>query len=145
MAARTALYLFGSDSDTRRPILEAIATAHAWPISETYADDTAPRPALKRLQAAVMASRLDVLVVHDLSELGGGVLQVVETLAWLDAQGVRLFVVDPSLDTGTADGRRQMQLIRYLADYSASRRRELQRANRPRKPPGGARRKMPAK
>jgi hypothetical protein len=140
-ARRAALYCYGPDGAARRAILEALATGHAWHILATHHDTTAARPELKRLQAAVMGHKLDVLMLHDLGELGNGVLEVVETAAWIEAEGVDIFCINPPFDTGTAAGRKQMELVRYLASYHGDKRRERQRSSR--KPPGGARKKQP--
>jgi DNA invertase Pin-like site-specific DNA recombinase len=88
-----------------------------------------------------MAAKLDVVMVADLNQLGNGVLQVIETAAWLDAQGVHLYSIYPPLDTGTPDGLKQATLIRHLAADQGDIRRERQRSSKPRKPPGGPRRK----
>lgn len=137
-----ALYCYGPDGGgAQRAILEAVATGHAWQIVETRHDSIASRPELKSLQASVMAHKLEVIMLHDLGELGNGVLEVVETAAWIEAQGVHIYCINPPLDTGTPAGRKQMELIRYLAGYQGEKRRERQRSSP--KPPGGARKKAP--
>ena len=59
-----------------------------------------------RLQAAIMPREIDALMVWDLTELGNGVLEVVETAAWLQAQGVFLYVRNPDgMETHDVRGR----------------------------------------
>jgi hypothetical protein len=136
-----AIYLYGADVGQPRAMLEALATAHAWQILETHHDTAAQRPELKKLQATLMAARLDAVMVADLTELENSVLEVIETAAWLDAQGVHLYSINPPLDTGTPDGHKQVTLIRHLAEYQSDIRRLHAKRGTPRKPPGGARRK----
>jgi hypothetical protein len=136
-----AIYLYGADVAEHRAMLEALATAHAWQILETHHDIAASRPELKKLQASVMAANLDVVMVADLNQRGNGVLQVIETAAWLDAQRVHLYSINRPLDTGTTDGLKQPTLIRQLASYQSDIRRKRQRARKPRKSADGPRRK----
>jgi DNA invertase Pin-like site-specific DNA recombinase len=140
MPARSAaIYLYNADPQgEHRAMLEAIATAHGWRVTEVHHDTAGTRPSWRELQASVMAARLDAIMVYDISELGSSVLAVVETAAWLDEQGVHLLTIDPPLDTGTPDGRRLLQLIRHLAGYSADLRRQRYEIRRPRRrPPAG--------
>jgi DNA invertase Pin-like site-specific DNA recombinase len=121
-----AIYLYGTDvAEEARAMLEAHARARAWQILETHHDTRASRPELKRLQAAIMARQVETLMVWDLTELGNGVLEVVETAAWLHAQGVYLYTQHPKgTESHTVQGRARLELIAHLAEFQAHVRRQ---------------------
>jgi DNA invertase Pin-like site-specific DNA recombinase len=135
------VYTFGRDTDRQRGQLEVLAASHGWHIFETHADTQASRPELKRLQAAIMAGKVDLIMVHALADLGAGLAEMIETAAWIQAQGVHLWSINPPIDSSSKAGRALMDLIGYLADVHSDKRRERQRSSPPKKPPGGARRK----
>jgi DNA invertase Pin-like site-specific DNA recombinase len=84
-----------------------------------------------RLQAAIMPREIDALMVWDLTELGNGVLEVVETAAWLQAQGVFLYVRNPDgMETHDVRGRARLELITHLAEFQARIRRERAKGSR---------------
>jgi DNA invertase Pin-like site-specific DNA recombinase len=139
-----AFYRYGTDVAEPRAMLEALVTAHPWQSLKTHRDTAASRPELKKLQASAMAAKLGVIMVADLNQVGNSALEVIERAAWLDAQGVHLCSMNPPLDTGMLDGRKQMALIRHLADYQGDIRRRHAKGRTPRRPPGGARRKLQA-
>jgi hypothetical protein len=140
---RAALYLAGAaDADMRRAILTDEAKLKHWQVAATYHDTRGIRPELKRLQAAIMAGKVDALMVWDLTELGNGVLDVVETAAWLHAQGVYLYAAHPA-ETETHDvrGRARLELIAHLAEFQARIRFQCAKAvtaDGPPRGPGGA-------
>jgi hypothetical protein len=68
--------------------------------------------------------------VWDITELGNGVLEVVETAAWLHAQGVYLYARHPhDMDSLTAQGRARLELIAHLAEFQARIRRECAKSS----------------
>jgi DNA invertase Pin-like site-specific DNA recombinase len=72
-----------------------------------------------------MAGEVDALMVWDITELGNGVLDVVETAAWLHAQGVYLYARHPDdMESMTVQGRARLELIAHLAEFQAGIRRE---------------------
>jgi DNA invertase Pin-like site-specific DNA recombinase len=120
-----AIYLYGTDVAEPRAMLEALARARAWQILETHHDTRGSRPELKRLQAAIMAREIDAVMVWDLAELGNGVLEVVETTAWVHAQGVYLYARHPEgTESLTVQGRARLELIAHLAEFQANVRRQ---------------------
>jgi hypothetical protein len=70
---RAALYVAGTaDVDMRRAKLADEARRKHWQVPATYHDTRGTWPELKRLQAAVMADELQTVMVHDVTDLGGG-------------------------------------------------------------------------
>jgi hypothetical protein len=64
-------------------------------------------------------------MVRDLTELGNGVLEVVETAAWVHAQGVHLYARHPEgMESLTVQGRARLELIAHLAEFQAHIRRQ---------------------
>jgi hypothetical protein len=79
-----------------------------------------------------MAREVDALMVWDLTELGNGVLEVVETAAWLHAQGVYLYARQPDgMETHDVRGRARLELIGHLAEFQAGIQRERLKAHKP--------------
>lgn len=140
-----ALYLTGPENiDTRRAALERHAKAKGWPRTQTYHDTGGHRPELHRLQAAIMAGAVQAVVVGDVAELGRGVIEIIETLAWLDEQGVALYALAPDIDSHKVGGRMVLALAARLAELQSGVRRKRLEAGKPGRS-GGARKPPPAK
>jgi DNA invertase Pin-like site-specific DNA recombinase len=139
-----ALYLTGAaDVPARRAALERLAQAKGWPRTETLHDTEGHRPELRRLQGSIMAGGVQAVIVGDVAELGRGVVEIIETLAWLDAQGVALYALTPPIDSHRVGGRMALALAARLAEFHSGVRRERLEAGKPGRS-GGAR-KRPAK
>jgi DNA invertase Pin-like site-specific DNA recombinase len=76
-----AIYLYGTDVAEPRAMLEALAKARAWQILETHHDTRGNRPELKRLQAAVMAGKVQAVMVYDVVESARSVPVVVSLIS----------------------------------------------------------------
>lgn len=136
-----ATYVYGPTAAEHAAVLEALATGHRWTIVQRYTDDQPARPALRELQAAVMAHKLDVVMLHELSALAAGPLELIETVNWLDGEGVHVLCINPPLYSADASGQKLLGLLRYLAAMASGARRERARSGS--KPKGGARKKPP--
>jgi DNA invertase Pin-like site-specific DNA recombinase len=106
------MYVFGRgridyiDPNHRGRMLAAAAAKGGWHVLHAYCDSAGTRPELMALQAAIMAGKIQALMLHDIAELGSTVVAVVESLAWLREQGVHLCCLHPMMDTGDPYGRR---------------------------------------
>jgi DNA invertase Pin-like site-specific DNA recombinase len=91
---RAAIYcrgtIAGADAQHRASALASLVKRRGWTVAGTFVDEGGHRPQLKALQAAVMAGAVRAVIVTDVAELGAGVADIVQTLAWLADQGVEL-------------------------------------------------------
>jgi hypothetical protein len=135
-----AIYVYGPSAAEHAAVLEALAAGHRWRVAHRYTDTQSARPALRELQAAVMSRKLDVIMLHELSAVAAGPLELIETVAWLDGEGVHIFCVNPLLYSADATGQKFMGLFRYLAAMASDKRSARKPSSS--KPKGGARKKM---
>jgi DNA invertase Pin-like site-specific DNA recombinase len=123
------VYVFGrgriddTDPHHRGYILAETAAKSGWHVLQAYCDSAGTRPELKALQAAIMAGKIQALMLDDIAELGSIVVAVVETLAWLREQGVHLLCLHPIMDSGDRYGRAVLTLASHLAEFNADIRR----------------------
>jgi DNA invertase Pin-like site-specific DNA recombinase len=146
-AKRAAVYLFTADDIEARRLrraLEQTAGERDWQITCAFRDTDGRRPELRRLQAAVLAGELDVVMLADLTDLAASILAVVETAAWLHER-VYIYALKPAgTETHDVRGRARFELLAHLAEWQADIRRERQRSSKRKRPAGGPRRKPPA-
>jgi DNA invertase Pin-like site-specific DNA recombinase len=123
---RAAVYCYGplTEADTRLRFdsLGKVARQRGWRVVKGYHDNACARPFLQEMLAAVRAGELQALLVDDINELGAGVLEVAATVGWPATCGLQLVALKPPLDTGSADRRQQVGLLRQLAGNFGDRR-----------------------
>jgi hypothetical protein len=61
----------------------------------------------------VMVGVVQSVVVGDVAELGSGVIEIVETLAWPDERGVALYALTPDIDSHNVGGRAALALAAH--------------------------------
>jgi Resolvase, N terminal domain len=122
-APRIAIYTAGPDADEHRSQLEALAVSYAWRLAGTYIDILASRPEFKRLQAAVMERKADLVMLHALGDLGNAVADATAWADWIESHGATVCCLQPAM------GRASMDVIRDLMGAQTDRRSESKTAH----------------
>lgn len=94
-----------------------------WKITDEYVDTgfsgrKKNRPALERLMADAAKRRFDCVLCYKLDRLGRSVLHLSQTLATLDAHGIRFIATSQGLDTDDANPASSL-LLNILAAVAA--------------------------
>jgi DNA invertase Pin-like site-specific DNA recombinase len=125
---RAALYVRvstdGQTVDNQRLALEAVCEQRGWQMVQVYADNGISggkgrnqRPGLDALLKNASRGRFDVVMAWALDRLGRSLLDLLDTLAELEAAGVALVLHEQAIDTTTPAGRMFFQITGAFAEF----------------------------
>jgi DNA invertase Pin-like site-specific DNA recombinase len=125
---RAALYLRvstdGQSVDNQRLALEAVCEQRAWRVTQVYSDNgvsgaksRSQRPGLDALLKDASRGRFNVVLAWALDRLGRSLVDLLDTLAELDAAGVALVLHQQAIDTTTPAGRMFFQVTGAFAEF----------------------------
>ena len=128
---KAALYLRVSTkdqtTDNQRLELERVATAKGWQIVTTYEDQGISvakgrdkRPAYDLMLKDAVRSKFDVVMAWDVSRLGRSLVNLVQALDDLHANGVDLYLHQQALDTTTPSGKALFQMCGVFSEFEKS-------------------------
>lgn len=126
MSPRIAIYARASTDSQSTAFQEAAllsyCSSRSWLNPEVFADEGVSgirdnRPALDKLRARVLRGEFDIVVVQKMDRLGRSLGMILRFWDELDAAGVRVVVVDQAIDTSTAAGRLQRNMLAALAEF----------------------------
>lgn len=123
--ARVSTMKATQDESPERQIerLMAYAAARGWAVVAqarervSGAKDETARPALAGMMGLAREKRIDALVVTKLDRLGRSLRNILTMWGELDELGVSVVVTDDSIDTSTAAGRLQRNVLLAFAEY----------------------------
>lgn len=126
MTDRVAIYARAStDSQSTAPQVSALisyCSSRGWLEPEIFSDDGVSgvrdnRPELDKLRARVLRGELQVVVVQKMDRLGRSLGMILRFWDELESAGTRVVVVDQAIDTSTAAGRLQRNMLAALAEF----------------------------
>lgn len=113
----------GAGLDAQRAAIEAEAQRRGWTITESYADeglsgslDAADRPGLAAALEAVQTGRAAVLMVAKSDRLARNLRALLDVIDRAERADGSLAAADGSIDTSTAAGRFQTQIMGGVAE-----------------------------
>lgn len=127
---RTALYARVStmDQDCTAQLheLRKYCEAREWPVVEEFVDHGVSgakdsRPALDALLRAAKRRKIDGVVVWKLDRLGRSLSHLLSTLDHLTALKVAFVSLNEGIDTGSAAGRLQLQILGAFSEFERGR------------------------
>ena len=124
---RAALYLRvskdGQTVENQRLALEAVCEQRGWQVVQVYSDNGVSgakgriqRPGLDAMLKDATRGGLDVVLAWALDRLGRSLIDLLDTLAGLDAAGVALVLHQQAIDTTTPAGRMFFQVTGAFAE-----------------------------
>lgn len=104
--------------------LRAFAKARGWELIAEETDKltgkTDKRPGYQKVMALACRRKIDVVLVHKLDRWGRSTRHLLDSLAELEALGVRFVSLGDGFDLTTPNGRLQMQIIAAFAEFERS-------------------------
>lgn len=131
MTVRVAIYSrVSTDKQTcenQERDLRALAQQRGWTIVQEYSDqgisgakDRGSRPGLHNMLRGAARGKFDMVVCWSLDRLGRSIMNLLHTLADLDAAGVNLYLHQQAIDTTTTGGRAIFQMMGVFAEFERS-------------------------
>jgi DNA invertase Pin-like site-specific DNA recombinase len=128
MDMRIALYLRASTSEqtieTQGRELEAVAARHGWNVVATFTDEGLTRtkgrdkrPGLRQLCEGIARHEFDRVAAWSVCRLGRSLQDLVGFLGELQANGVDLYLHQPSIDTSTPAGKAIFETMGMFAEF----------------------------
>lgn len=101
--------------------LRVFAKARGWKVATEETDNLSgkddKRPGYQRVMKLARTRKIDVVLVHKLDRWGRSVKQLIDSLAELEALGVKFVSLGDGFDLTTPNGRLQAQLLAAFAEF----------------------------
>ena len=128
---RAAIYLRVSTSgqtvENQRRELEQVAERRGWSVVEVYQDEGISgakgrdkRPGFDRMLKDVSRRKFDVVMAWAIDRLGRSLIDLLDTIAHLQAVGADLYLDQQNIDTTTPAGKLLFQITGAFAEFERS-------------------------
>lgn len=109
-------------SALQRDATANLARQRGWSLERVHADEgisgaTDKRPALRELLAAARAGELDVVIVYKLDRMFRSTRELLDTLASLDAWGVKFVSCTEPIDTASPAGKLLTTILAAIGEF----------------------------